>query len=463
MTGPAPSPRNLPRLFADAMAALGPFEPSPHIAVAVSGGADSMALALLATDWARARNGMMTTLTVDHRLREGSRAEALGVGRVLAVRKIPHHILTWRHGAEITAANLQAQARDARYALMQDWCRAQGILHLLVAHHREDQAETFLMRLARGSGSYGLAAMAPVAERPGFRLLRPLLDLPREVLRVFLKAEGVDWVEDPSNQNTDFTRVRVRNAMPAMAAAGLTPECIAETALRLGHERVAMHHRLARMLARAAAPDPAGFVCVDRDVLLDAPMDVALRALGRIIVTVGGGAYPPRFACLQGLYDEISGPCRSRTLGGTFIRRGRHGALLFCRELAAMARPIDITGPGTLRWDRRFLVRLATSGGSSRRASVTLGALGTDGWRDIKADTAGFGSLGAPARSSLPAMVLAGLPALRDRHGVLDVPHIGYRRCRGAIGSLKITEMRPFPLEPLAGGVFGRTGVDSDG
>ena len=458
-----PAAHDLSGLFASAMEALGPFEPAPHLAVAVSGGADSMVLSLLAADWARARGGTVTALTVDHRLRAESRREALWVRRALAARKISHRILTWRAGAKMTGANLQARAREARYGLLEDWCRAKGVLHLLAAHHQDDQAETFVMRLARGSGYYGLAAMAPVVERAGMRLLRPLLDVPRDELRSFLEDEGADWIEDPSNENTIFTRVRVRRAMPGLAAAGVGAARIAETAIRLGRDRLAMDHGVAKLLARAAAPDPAGFIHVKREALLDAPAAVGLRALARLIVTVGGAPYPPRFVRLRRLYDEIAGPCRTRTLGGACIRKGPGAVLLLCRELAALAEPLEIKGPATVRWDGRFLVRLAPAKGGGGPASMTLGALGGDGWKEIKADQGGFGVGRRSARPGLPAMVRASVPALRDRRGVLEVPHLGYRRCLGGIASLRIAEIRPFPPQPLSGGVFGVTGVDSGG
>ncbi len=139
------------------MATLGPFEATPALAVAVSGGPDSLALAMLAKAWSDARGGSLVALTVDHGLRPESTGEARQVGRWLKKRGIPQRILRW-DGPKPGSA-LQAEARSARYALLTGWCRARGILHLLLGHQREDQAETVLMRLERGSGPDGLAAM----------------------------------------------------------------------------------------------------------------------------------------------------------------------------------------------------------------------------------------------------------------------------------------------------------------
>src|SRR5579863_9177854 len=143
--------------FAETLDRLGPFERRPLIAVAVSGGADSMALALLADAWAKARRGRAVALTVDHRLRAESTAEARQVARWLRRHGIAHEILTWT--APRPRSGVQAAARAARYALLEDWCLRAHCLHLLTAHHRRDQVETFWLRLTRGSGLDGLAAM----------------------------------------------------------------------------------------------------------------------------------------------------------------------------------------------------------------------------------------------------------------------------------------------------------------
>jgi tRNA(Ile)-lysidine synthase len=447
--------------FAAAMAAAGPFEPRVELAVAVSGGCDSMALALLADRWVRARGGAVTAFTVDHRLRAGSRREALWVHRVLGARGIRHHILSWRQGAVAGRANLQAEARTARYQLLEERCRAKGILHLLVAHHLDDQAETFLMRLERGSGLYGLAAMAPVVERKGVRLLRPFLTVPKDNLRAYLEGCAQDWLEDPSNQDTGFARVRTRRAMPALSEVGVTPERIAGTTGRLGRDRVVMDQAVARLLALAAAPDPAGFVHLDRDQLLAAPEPLGLRALSRVLAVVGGAAYGPRFERLARLYHEIAGSCRARTLGGCTIRRARSGTLLICREPAAQGPPMTLSGPGTVLWDGRFRIELTAEIGGPKRASLTLGPLGGDGWARIKTDAAGFAGIARGRLRALPGVVKLGLPALSDRRGVVEVPHLGYRRPGGGIASLKVKSVSPLPPEPLAGAVFCAAGMKS--
>src|SRR5262245_55954926 len=185
--------------FTALMERLGPFEARPHLAVAVAGGRDSLCLALLLHRWVQGRRGRITALTVDHRLRPESAAEAARVRRWLATHGIAHRTLRWQRGdARSATSGLQAAAREARYRLLCSACRELGILHLALAHQRDDQAETFLLRLDRQSGPDGLAAIAPIADRQGIRLLRPLLPVPRARLAATLQAWRQHWIDDPS-------------------------------------------------------------------------------------------------------------------------------------------------------------------------------------------------------------------------------------------------------------------------
>ena len=248
--GPDPVPEPVPDPVPDPVGAaefarligrLGPFEPAPHLAVAVSGGRDSLALGLLAHDWTAGANGRITGLIVDHGLRRGSAGEAARTYETLGRLGIPAAVLK---ASGRPRKNLQAWARAARYALMADWCRNAGVLHLLVAHHRDDQAETLLASLTRGAGLQGLAGMAAVRELPACRIVRPLLGMPRDRLTATLEARNVAWIDDPSNRDRRFRRVRLRQRLadsgdgPELAARGLRGRTGA-TALRSPRRRSA--------------------------------------------------------------------------------------------------------------------------------------------------------------------------------------------------------------------------------
>ena len=435
------------RAFAGLMAAFAPFEARPRIAVAVSGGADSMALALLAHAWAARRGGRALALTVDHGLRPGSAAEARKVKRLLAARGIDHRILVWR-GAK-PGTNLQAAARAARYRLLGECCRRLGVLHLLLAHHREDQAETLLLRLARGSGVEGLAAMAPVAERAELRLLRPLLGVPREQLKATLAKAAAGWVEDPSNRDPRHARVRLRALMPALAAEGMTAPRLAATAARLGRARQALEAEVAHLLGASATVDPAGHVLLAAAPLAAAEAEVGLRALARVLQSVGGSAHPPRLERLERLYREIAaaGLPAPRTLGGCRILRApaRHGRdlLLVCREWRR-TEALALRAGERAVWDGRFRLRLGRGG--APRAGLSVGALGEAGWSFL------LRAMPALGHTPLPAAVRPALPALFGLEGVIAVPHLSYGRGRDETASVSVRTLIFAPARALASG-----------
>lgn len=414
---------------------LGPFEHAPPLAVAVSGGADSMALALLADAWARRRNGAITALTVDHGLRPESAAEARQVGAWLVARGIAHETLVWE-GPHPTG-DIQAAARGARYRLLEAWCGEHGVLHLLTAHHREDRAETFWLRLARGSGLDGLAGISALSERAQCRVLRPLLDVAPERLRARLRLEGQDWIEDPSNRNAEFARVRVREARALLAAEGLSAERIEETLRHLGRARQALEAATAHLLARAVAVHPAGFAWLDAGALRRAEAELGLRALAAVLATVGGTDYPPRLERLERLHDALRRDelGRGRTLGGCRLVP-IEGSVLVCREPAEIETPVALSPGKSILWDGRFRIeatRYCPEG-------VAVGVLGQDRH-----------ALSAEALHRLrrlPGAVRPTLPVLRDRAGLAEVPALDW--ARGAAHSLGIAQITFRPSRGLS-------------
>jgi tRNA(Ile)-lysidine synthase len=400
------------------MQAVGPFEARPRIAVAVSGGGDSMALALLAAEWGRSRGAAVVALTVDHGLRPEAAAEARRVGRWLKARGIAHRILRWQPPAALRGG-LQAAARAARYRLATEWCRRHGALHLALAHHREDQAETFLLRLARGSGLDGLAAMAAIAERDGVRLVRPLLAVGRARLRATLAERGQPWLEDPSNENPAHARVRMRRLLPVLAAAGLDAAQLAAASAHLGRARAALDDQVATLLAVAAVVFPAGYIRLDPAPLRTAPAEVALRALARCLLTVGGADYAPRLARLARLHDAI----RADRLGGGATLGGcrvlpRRAALLICREPAMAAEEVALAPGESAMWDGRFRIELTAAGPPRAATGLVVRRLGADGWASLAARDP------ALRRHPIPPPVRPSLPSLWTAAGVVAVPHL---------------------------------------
>ncbi len=200
------------RLFAD-------WKAAPAIVLAVSGGPDSVALMWLAARWRRAmaRGPRLFAVTVDHGLRAEAAAEAREVKRLARALNVPHRTMRWRGTKPKTG--LPAAAREARYRLLAQVAQESGATHILTAHTRDDQAETLLMRLLRGSGIAGLAAMARETERDGVLLARPFLDISKSQLIATLKKANIGFADDPTNRDVNFTRPRLRTLMPVLAAS----------------------------------------------------------------------------------------------------------------------------------------------------------------------------------------------------------------------------------------------------
>ncbi len=394
--------------FARLMQGVEPFETRPWMAVAVSGGPDSMALCVLLARWTRRNGGETVALTVDHGLRLESAAEARLVGKRVAALGVPHHVLTRTGPAP--RANIQATVRTARYQLLEDWCRRQGILHLALAHHEDDQAETVLLRLARGSGVQGLAAMAPVVYRRDVRLVRPLLTVARQHLRETCIAHDVAWVEDKYNQNDIFARVRIRNLLPVLKDVGLDAARLASTATNMARAKAAIWTAMATILARSASLHPFGFACLDLEALVAAPAEVALRTLACLLTVVGGNTYPPRLRRLEALREAILAQTfpRGRTLAGCLIRPDRN-RLLLCREPAAVVPPIAVAAGTHLHWDGRFALTIS----AAAPAGLRVGALGEHGWRAVVTT--------CPALARLPSCAGHALPALYTIDGEVQV------------------------------------------
>ena len=296
-------------------AALARLCPGGPVGVAFSGGGDSTALLLLA---ARHAPGRVEAATVDHRLRADSGAEARAAARLAAAQGLAHEVLVWRDAPG--RGNLQAAAREARLALLGDWAARRGLSAVLLGHTLDDQAETVLMRLARGAGADGLSGMAEARRSAGTLWLRPLLGLTRAELRGWLAELGAEWIEDPSNADPRFERVRARRALEALAPLGIDAAGLAATADRLRAQRLVLEEAADALAARARRWEGAQSARLDRAALADAGRDTALRLLRETLMRVGGAARPPRHAALARALDAALAGHPGLTLAGCRIR-----------------------------------------------------------------------------------------------------------------------------------------------
>jgi tRNA(Ile)-lysidine synthase len=375
-----------------------------HVALAVSGGSDSTALMWLAQRWAKAQvhPPKISVLTVDHGLRAEAEAECRQVASWAEALGLAAHILTWT--GEKPASGLQAKARAMRYGLMRDWCQAHGATLLVTAHTLEDQAETFLMRLARGSGIRGLSAMRP-DETGALLLERPLLGTSRAALRATLEVVGHPWIADPSNEDDRFERVRLRKAFGGLSALGLTPEAIARSAARLERALVPLEGLTRDFMAQHVEVRPEGFAMVDLLALRKLGDEVAIGVLERLLERMGGGE-PPRLMAVEALQRWLrQSEAKPRTLAGCRIaQRKRH--LLVGREAGRISQePVAISAGESVLWDNRFRVSIG-------RAERPCAIVPVRGLRLVR-------------HPHIPAFVQDGLPAILSQGEIAAVPSLG--------------------------------------
>ena len=317
------------------------------LGVAVSGGGDSVALLLLSHAWSKEKGCALRCATVNHRLRDAADAEARFVASLCRELGVEHETLSWDSAP--ASGNLQGAARDARRELIGSWARLHGLGAILLGHTRDDQAETFLMRLGRGSGVDGLASMYPVEHDRGVDWIRPLLEVSRESLRKFLTSAGVEWCEDPCNEDDRFLRSRVRKAGRQLDELGLDQQTLIATADRMKQARFGLEVATRELANRVAEPTRMGSVLIDLEQCGDAPAEIRLRLLAHALKWVSGSSYRPRLAALL-RFEEALNSGLSATLSGCIAVHDSKGVAEVCREVSAMNVQPATSGVFDVRW-----------------------------------------------------------------------------------------------------------------
>ncbi len=381
--------------------------PLLRVGVAVSGGGDSLALLHLTHAWARAHGIEVLAATVDHGLRPEAAVEAAAVAATCADLGIGHVTLPWQDWDQ--RGNLQAKARAARRRLLQGWADSAGLRAVLLGHTADDQAETFLMRLARGSGVDGLSGMAVC---DGL-FLRPLLGVGRGALRDWLTERRIVWIDDPSNDDLRFDRVKARQALATLAPLGLTVDRLNDTSAHMLRAR--------RSLWQAAGSWAHRFVQTDQGDLIFAPealhlghSDVEQRVFAAALQWIGGADYRPRY---ESLLDAAEGLRRgeTRTLGGVLMHPDEKNGARLTREVAATEAGVAARGAGVTPWDHRWLMSRSVSaeGLAATSPALHVAALGEAGllqcntWREAGLPRASL--LSSPAVWSADTLIAAPL------------------------------------------------------
>ncbi len=363
------------RILEQLAACAGPLA-GARLGVAVSGGSDSIALLVGLHALAGDMDVTLNVATVDHGLRAEAQYEVAFVAALCAQLSLPHHMLRW-NGRDADG-NLQDQARRARYRLLSDWAKDRGLSAVALGHTQDDQAETVLMRLARGSGVAGLAAMSARTQKHGIDFLRPLLGVSRASLRQMLTAQGQAWCEDPSNQDPQFERVRMRQALDQLTPLGVTTAGLAEVA-----EHMQMADLALRSATASAAADLAstrvGAVRIERAGFIELPQDIQRRLVIAAIGWINGNEYPPRKEAVRGFLSAVQAG-KSMTLGGCLaVRHGR--AFWIGREFAALS---DRPAPVDAHWDGRWVTTGTVAPEAVIRPLGDTGLAAVQDWRAFK-------------------------------------------------------------------------------
>lgn len=372
-----------------------------RLGLAVSGGSDSMALLHLARAWAGDRVHLQVA-TVDHHLRDGSAQEAAMVATTAQALGLAHETLHWQGWTG--QGNLQDAARQARQRLLADWSSRVGLDAVALGHTQDDQAETFLLRLARGSGVDGLAGMQARFEAAGTLWLRPLLGLRRADLRDWLRANGIAWADDPSNDNPDFDRVKARKLQDMLAPLGLTPDRLVETAQRMRAARTVLDLAADAAQARLRRDDH-GDIVFDAAGLDALPDDTRTRIVARALCEIASHPYRPRLKTLRAALDASR-----TTLHGCLITRSAR-EIRITREAQAVQ---GLKVPLGKVWDNRW--RIDAPARMPARTGLTVAALGPDGLAACP-DRAGW---------RLPRNSLLASPAVWDNLTLIAAPLAGF-------------------------------------
>lgn len=409
-------------IFLNLVEAFGPFSTAPHVAVAVSGGADSLCLAFLLQEWVQEKGGQLHAVIVDHQLRLESTTEAQTTAVLLEKNGIPSVILSWEGPKPTTG--LQRKAREARYRLLIAWCHQQSIRDLFLAHHADDQLETVLIRESRESRPRGLAGMSACVEQEGIRLLRPLLPLSRIHLQAILQEKKIPWIEDPSNQDLRFTRIQVRRQCAAFSEA--KKQKYLDQIQAYGLLRQNEDLKVSHLLTQTCTLFPEGYAFLDLYLFEKAPLPFQRLALRKLLHSIRG---KEKFLKEQQIDSLLQALCKNplsqgRTLNGCFLKKFNDGdegnvrsKLLICREEGTIQEEIILTSqhPFVFLWDNRFLITLK----APPLKPLTLKALGEKGLSFLKKNRS--------YPQSTPRLVLLSLPSLWEEDTLVEIPHLNLR------------------------------------
>lgn len=435
-----------PDEFSKIMEGLGPYEACPKIAIAVSGGADSLTLTYLLSYWVKKKKGQIMALTFDHGLRDESFLEACQVHEWLEYEKIPH--ITLQDKKPDYQYKIQENARSRRYKALLEWCQKHQFTHLVTGHHQQDNFETFLQRLSHSSGLRGLTGISSIINLPQVRILRPLLSIPKERILLTLKSMQKKWIEDPSNHNIQFSRVRMRYVLEKLNQQGLTETYFKKIMNELDKANQRIENEAQNCLIKSVRLSPLGFVEVNRDDFLSYDESIQQRVMGQILCCIGGQYYFPKKKQIMCLLENI---CmrKNATLWGCQVLH-RKKVLLIFRELDAIKEKKQVFKQDLqyIYWDKRFIIERENKGSVNNQNEdyfITLPSeLKDDEWAQYKDQIDQIDQI------VIPKPILFTLPVIKRLDGSFIIPHFKIRGCLTNSNHSINFNVRFRPMRPLS-------------
>ena len=388
------------------------------IALAVSGGPDSTAMMQIAALSKKLKNNNVTVIVVDHGLREESKNEANIVGQNAKLLGFKFKILKWDGVKPKT--RIQEIARKTRYKLMTSWCKKKGIEKLFLAHHLDDQVETFLMRLGKGSGVDGLAVMNYVTEISSLKLVRPFLEIPKTRFIKILSITNLEWISDPSNFSSDYKRSRIRKILPILSKEGINSKQIGLVIKRMRSAKDALNTQTNILLKKYLSNVDNVAYFLNKELLKDVKeKEILLRVLEKIFMNISGSIYPPRRNKLENIISWIlkNNNIKAKTLTGVVVRK-RKSELIFYREPDDCYKSVNIR-PLTSRyscWDDRFFLK------ANKSNDLQIRALGDVGIKILKEEKI----LKRQGFQNVPLSAWKTVPGVWSKKRLISVPTLGY-------------------------------------
>lgn len=412
---------NLQQKFNDNMQDIGYFEPAPTLAIALSGGADSSALLLLAQQWIKQAGGKLIALTVDHQLRLNSALDAAKAQNFSKELSIEHHILK---SSDQYKGNIQAAARAMRYKLLVDYCTREHILHLLVAHHLDDKVENFFIRLLHGSDVFGLAELK-TSYHATVRVIRPLLNFSKQSLINYLSMREIKWSEDESNYSSKYLRNRLRISLASLNAAmpELTGERfnlrISTVQQKIQFSTYYLRRELISALVKCFRFTSYGSARLDWLLFSTLKEQLQCHLVSYILTLVGGKNQAPRTESIRHLLTNMTQDRFRQDLHGCYLVKADNQVYI-CRHFGSQAPQTLTLGFSDVTWDSRFTLKLVANG---QALPLKVSNFKAQDYTELKK----FITIPKViAVTPIAKEILFSLPAVTYLEKVVCIPHIKY-------------------------------------